>query len=342
MPESLILGIESSCDETAVAIVKDGVTIAANTVASQTELHRRYGGVVPEVASRRHTEIFPSLVSEALRQAGVGYPDLGGVAATAAPGLIGALLVGFSFAKGLAFRLGIPLTAVHHVEAHLYACRLDSEEVRFPAVGLAVSGGHTEIHRIRGWGDYQLVAATRDDAAGEAFDKVAKMLGLGYPGGPALEALAREAGEEGGRFPPVKMKDGSLDLSFSGLKTSVALELKKDPAPDRASKARLAARFQRSVVRELLSRLEPLLEKEGPASLVVGGGVACNQVLREELREACERHGVSLRIPPPALCADNAAMVAGLGSWQIARGETASWTDQAVASPSSTSPFLIK
>jgi N6-L-threonylcarbamoyladenine synthase len=339
---SLILGIESSCDESAVSIVRDGVTVLADRVASQSDLHQRYGGVVPEVASRRHIEAFPRLIEEALRQAGVGYTDLKGVAVTAAPGLIGALLVGLSFAKGLAFRLGLPLTVVHHVEAHLYACCLNASEVAFPALGLAVSGGHTEIHRIEEWGRYETVCSTRDDAAGEAFDKAAKLLGLGYPGGPLIEKLALQAGREGGAYPLVKIKDKSLDFSFSGLKTAVSLEVRKNPGMNQDAQARLAAKFQRSVVAEITSRIEPLLVSLSPRSLVVGGGVACNNALRESLQTICDAQGVILRIPPPAFCGDNAAMIAGLGARQIEAGRLAPWSSNAVASPSSDVPFLIR
>lgn len=342
MPESLILGIESSCDETAVAVVRDGVSVVANQIASQSDLHSRYGGVVPEVASRRHYEAFPPLVSAALKEAGLGFSDISGVAVTAAPGLIGALLVGLSFAKGMAFRLALPLTAVHHVEAHLYASCLDMEPVEFPALGLVVSGGHTEIYRIQDWGNYELLGSTRDDAAGEAFDKVAKLLGLGYPGGPAVEQLAREVLEDPGLFPLTKMKDKSRDFSFSGLKTAVSLAVKKDPGMTTEARARMAAKFQRTVIAEILVRIKPLLREEGIRSLVVGGGVACNQALREALKQACGEAGVVLRVPPPVYCADNAAMVAGLGAWRIDRGDTVSWGANAVASPSSDIPFLIK
>ncbi len=342
MTTGIILGIESSCDETAVAIVKDGVTVLANEVASQGDLHRRFGGVVPEVASRRHYESFPALVESALRQAGLGYGSLTGVAVTAAPGLIGSLLVGLSFAKGLAFRLSLPLAAVHHVEAHLYAACLDAPPVRFPALGLVVSGGHTEIHRITAWGDYATLCSTRDDAAGEAFDKVAKLLGLGYPGGPLLERLAAARPDEAGTFPPVRMKDGSRDFSFSGLKTAVALEVRKDPGMDEKAKTGIAARFQRTVIAEILSRVGPFLEEEGSRSLVVGGGVAGNQALRAALQGVCDERGVDLRVPPPVYCGDNAAMVAGLGALLIERGHVASLAANAMACPSSAAPFLIK
>lgn len=227
MEKNIVLGIESSCDETAAAVVMEGHRVLANEVASQMELHSRYGGVVPEVASRRHLESLPFLVREVLKQSQTTFDDLTGIAVTAAPGLIGALLVGLSAAKGLAFRLHLPLTTVHHIEAHLYAAELDALPVHFPALGLVVSGGHTELYHMEGWGEYRLLAATRDDAAGEAFDKVAKLMGLGYPGGPMIEKLAKFSPETTGTFSLSKMKDKSRDFSFSGLKTAVMLEIKK-------------------------------------------------------------------------------------------------------------------
>lgn len=321
--KSLVLGIESSCDETAVAVVEEGHRVLANEVASQMDLHSRYGGVVPEVASRQHLESLPLLIREVLQQAQVNFDDLTGIAATAAPGLIGALLVGLSAAKGLAFRLHLPLATVHHIEAHLYAARLNDQPVEFPALGLAISGGHTELYHMAGWGQYKLLASSRDDAAGEAFDKVAKLMGLGYPGGPILEKLAQKDVEPGHLFPPSRMKDKSLDFSFSGLKTAVALEIKKNPLKDERDREKLAAKFQATVIEEVLSRVRPLLEDHRPKSLVMGGGVACNQALREKVRRLCDSFGTVLRVPPPKFCADNAAMIAGLGAYQLSQGKNA-------------------
>ncbi|HVZ79647.1 MAG TPA: tRNA (adenosine(37)-N6)-threonylcarbamoyltransferase complex transferase subunit TsaD [bacterium] len=322
--KDLVLGIESSCDETAAAVVLDGHRVLANEVASQVDIHSRYGGVVPEVASRRHLETLPLLVEEVLKQSQVAYDDLSGIAVTASPGLIGALLVGLSAAKGLAFRLRLPLATVHHIEAHLYAVQLDADPVVFPAVGLAISGGHTELYRIEDWGSYRLLASTRDDAAGEAFDKVAKLMGLGYPGGPVIEKLAQSSLGPVDRFPVSRMKDGSLDFSFSGLKTAVMLEIKKTPPRDDGDRARLAARFQKTVLEEVLTRVEEVLDRERPRSLVMGGGVACNQALREGLGTAARSRGIAFHVPPPKYCADNAAMIAGLGAYRIAKGQVAS------------------
>lgn len=323
MNKNLVLGIESSCDETAVAIVEDGHKVLASEVASQMNLHSRYGGVVPEVASRVHLESLPILLKEVLQQSQTTFDDLAGIAVTSAPGLIGALLVGLSTAKGLAFRLHLPLATVHHIEAHLYAAQLDASPVEFPALGLVVSGGHTEIYHMQGWGQYRLLASTRDDAAGEAFDKVAKLMGLGYPGGPLIEKLAKAHPDSEEHFPYSKMKDGSRDFSFSGLKTAVMLEVKKNPPKAEADLQRLAAKFQNTVRMEITGRVRAALEELKPKSLVVGGGVACNQNLREALRHEAETLGAVLRVPPAKYCSDNAAMIAGLGAHHLSQGRKA-------------------
>jgi N6-L-threonylcarbamoyladenine synthase len=342
MPKSLVLGIESSCDETSVAVVENHSRVLANEVASQMDLHQRYGGVVPEVASRQHLHDLPILIKETLQKAKVSYDDLTGIAVTAAPGLIGALLVGVSAAKGLAFRLHLPLSVVHHIEAHLYAAQLDAEPVRFPALGLAVSGGHTELYVIEDWGKYRLLAATRDDAAGEAFDKVAKLMGLGYPGGPIIEKMANSVPEEKGMFSLSKMKDKSQDFSFSGLKTAVGIEIRKNPLVTEQDKARLAAKFQRTVIEEISARVRVALAEHHPKSLVMGGGVACNQTLREALRRECAPFQTEFRVPPPHYCSDNAAMIAGLGSYHLSQGRQATLSATASASPSGAQPFLIQ
>ncbi len=323
MGKNLVLGIESSCDETAVAVVENGQKVLASEVASQMDLHSRYGGVVPEVASRVHLESLPLLLQEVLAQSQTHYDDLTGIAVTSAPGLIGALLVGLSTAKGLAFRLHLPLATVHHIEAHLYAAQLDAAPVEFPALGLAVSGGHTELYHMEDWGRYRLLASTRDDAAGEAFDKVAKLMGLGYPGGPMIEKLAKACPDSGDHFPFSKMKDKSLDFSFSGLKTAVMLEVKRNPPKGEQDLQRLAAKFQNTVREEITSRVHAFLVGLKPKSLVAGGGVACNQDLRDALRKEAESFGAVLRVPPPKYCSDNAAMVAGLGAYQLAQGRKA-------------------
>ncbi len=327
---SVVLGIESSCDETAVALVKNATQVLSSEVFSQMDLHKRYGGVVPEVASRLHLESLPFLVEEALKKADITFDQLTGVAVTAAPGLIGALLVGFSAAKALAFRLGVPLANVHHIEAHLYAAQLDAPPVVFPALGLVVSGGHTELYHMADWGQYKLLASTRDDAAGEAFDKVAKLMGLGYPGGPLIEQMAKLSPETKQTFSKARMKDKTLDFSFSGVKTAVSLELQKNPPKNEAEQNKLAAKFQNTVLEEILSRVEVLLDEGQFKSLVMGGGVACNQALRDALYKETEPRDISLRVPPPKYCSDNAAMIAGLGAFQISQGEIADLSSTAL------------
>jgi len=277
-----------------------------------------------------------------MKQSQVAFDDLTGIAVTAAPGLIGALLVGLSAAKGLAFRLRLPLATVHHIEAHLFAAQLNEQPVEFPALGLAISGGHTELYYMQGWGLYKLLASTRDDAAGEAFDKVAKLMGLGYPGGPIIEKLAEKTKEPLSLFPISRMKDKSLDFSFSGLKTAVSLEIKKNPLKDENDRILLAAKFQRSVIAEVLARLKPALDEYHPKSFVLGGGVACNLALRESIRQVCSSYGTVLRVPPLKYCADNAAMIAGLGAYQLSQGKHALLSATAVASPSGPSPFLLQ
>ncbi len=342
MSKDLVLGIESSCDETSVAVVEDAYRVLSNETATQMDLHEKYGGVVPEVASRRHLESLPFLVKTALERAQARYEDLSGIAVTSAPGLIGALLVGFSAAKGLALRLGIPFIPVHHVEAHLYAVRLDSDPIEFPALGLVVSGGHTEIYQIESWGNYQRLAATRDDAAGEAFDKVAKLLGLAYPGGPALEKLAKNSPQTPGLFSLSKMKDGSQDFSFSGVKTAVALDIRKNPPKNDQEKAALASKFQNTVLAEIQLRVRRALVSLRPKSFLMGGGVACNQGLRDVLKKEAESVKAVFRVPPLKFCSDNAAMVAGLGAYRLSEGKFAALSANASASPSCASPFLLQ
>jgi N6-L-threonylcarbamoyladenine synthase len=328
--DSLVLGIESSCDETAVALVKNAHQVLSSEVSSQMDLHKRYGGVVPEVASRLHLESLPFLVEETLKKANVTFDQLTGIAVTAAPGLIGALLVGFSAAKALAFRLGVSLANVHHIEAHLYAAQLDASPVVFPALGLVVSGGHTELYHMADWGQYKLLASTRDDAAGEAFDKVAKLMGLGYPGGPLIEKMAKLSPQTTQTFSKARMKDKTIDFSFSGVKTAVSLELQKSPPKNEAEQNQLAAKFQNTVLEEILSRVEVLLDEGQFKSLVMGGGVACNQALREVLYKETEPRDIALRVPPPKYCSDNAAMIAGLGAYQISKGKIADLSSTAL------------
>jgi N6-L-threonylcarbamoyladenine synthase len=298
----VILGIETSCDDTCAALVAPGGEIRSNVVASQGLLHARYGGVVPEVASRRHLEVVDAVVSDALEQAGAGLEDVSSVAVTRGPGLIGALLVGVSTAKALAATRGLPLTPVDHLHGHVVASTLGPEPIEPPYLCLVASGGHTFLARVDEPSAYTVLGQTLDDAAGEAFDKGARLLELGYPGGPAIDRLAREGDPEAFDFP--RSAPGDLDFSFSGLKTALLYALRDQPDSDRAD---LAASYQRAIVDALVGRTRAALECERVDRLAIGGGVAANS----ELREAVTGLGVPVWVPPIELCTDNAAMIAG-------------------------------
>ena len=298
----MILGIETSCDDTCAALVAPGGEIRSNVVASQGLLHARYGGGVPEVASRRHLEVVDAVVSDALEQAGAGLEDVSSVAVTRGPGLIGALLVGVSTAKALAAARGLPLTPVDHLHGHVVASTLGPEPIEPPYLCLVASGGHTFLARVDEPSSYTVLGQTLDDAAGEAFDKGARLLELGYPGGPAIDRLAREGDPEAFDFP--RSAPGELDFSFSGLKTALLYALRDRPDLHRAD---LAASYQRAIVDALVARTRVALERERLDRLAIGGGVAANS----ELREAVAGLGVPVWVPPPELCTDNAAMIAG-------------------------------
>jgi N6-L-threonylcarbamoyladenine synthase len=319
----LILGIETSCDETAAAVVEDGRRVRSSVVATQFELHAAYGGVVPELAARRHLENILPVIRGALDQAGVSLPDLDGLAVTQGPGLIGALVIGMAAAKALAMVLKRPLIGVHHLQAHILAAFLTESPPSFPFVALVVSGGHTNLYHVRGFLDMALLGRSRDDAAGEAFDKVAKLMQLGYPGGVEIEALAASGDPGAFHLPRPRIAAEPLTFSFSGLKTAVVHQLKKDPGilEDAAARANLAASFQEAVVDSLLSRAFLALEQTQSRRLVVCGGVACNRRLRQALQAQARPAGVELHLPPPALCTDNAAMVAALGHHLLAAGQ---------------------
>jgi N6-L-threonylcarbamoyladenine synthase len=316
MPTIHFLSIETSCDETAAAVFTDELTILANVIASQTALHARFGGVVPELAARAHLQRLLPTIDEALRQAGIGLKDIGCLAVLNTPGLVGALLVGVSAAKMLALALEVPLVAANHIEAHIYAARLAAGRDIFPCVGLVVSGGHTSLFHCRTPLEFQLLGATLDDAAGEAFDKVASVLGLGFPGGPAVEREAAAGNPAAHRFPRTFLRDDRLDFSFSGLKTAVlytvfgANVVKGPPPPASAARADLAASFQRAVVEVLVEKARQALQQTGLRRLAVGGGVAANRSLRAALEQMVQKEGAELFIPPLALCTDNAAMAA--------------------------------
>jgi N6-L-threonylcarbamoyladenine synthase len=315
----LILGIETSCDETALAVVADGRHIISNVVSSQVELHAEYGGVVPELASRQHVQAMVPVLDEALARAGCGLEKLAAVAVTYGPGLAGALLVGVNFAKAVTHARGVPLIPVNHLEGHIYAAWLESdEEPRFPLLALIVSGGHSDVVLMGGHGSYQRLGETVDDAAGEAFDKVARVLGLGFPGGPAIDRLAVGSPSPALKLPRARL-DRPYDFSFSGLKTRVQrIARGEDGEPPAA--AEIAAAFQESVVDSLVTKAVRAAQEHGANAIVLSGGVAANSLLRTTLPE---RSPVPVIIPPPALCTDNGAMIAAAGWRRLQAGETA-------------------
>lgn len=316
----LVLAIETSCDETAAAVVLDGRTILSSVVSSQIAIHAEYGGVVPEIASRRHLECIIPVIDEALLTAGVELSAIEGIAVTRGPGLVGALLVGLCTAKGLALGLGIPLAGVNHIESHLLAILLE-KEVQFPFVALVVSGGHTHLYEVRGVGQYRTLGQTIDDAAGEAFDKVAKLIGIPYPGGAVIDRLAVGGNPRGIAFPRPLLHDGSLNFSFSGLKTSVMNHLRRHPeAAAQSSLPDLCASFQAAVCQLLVEKSWAALERTCCNRLVVAGGVACNSGLRQAMQELSSRKGCAVYFPTPPLCADNAAMIGVPGDYYLSLG----------------------
>jgi len=316
-----ILGIETSCDETAAAIVEAGTSVLSSVVSSQVDLHARYGGVVPEIASRAHVDLIVPVVAQAFVEAGLsevsadGESQIDAVAATYGPGLVGALLVGVSAAKALALAWEVPFLAVNHLEAHLYATLLEDPDLELPLVVLLVSGGHTLIVLMEGHGRYRVLGSTIDDAAGEAFDKVARYLGLGYPGGPAIDALSVEGDPEAIRFPRPMEGDGTYDFSFSGLKTAVVNHVRKHPE---VSTADVAASFQEAVADVLVTKAQAAAREVGAKGLCLGGGVAANSRLRERFLDVCVEDGIRGFLPSRAMCTDNAAMVASAAwyRWQ--------------------------
>lgn len=319
-----ILGIESSCDETAAAVVEDGRILKSSVVASQIDIHAVYGGVVPEIASRAHAEAICGVVESALSEAEVTIDDIDAIAVTNAPGLIGALLTGVSFAKGLAFSSGKPLVPVHHIRGHVAANYLAHPELEPPFVSLVVSGGHTSLMRVNDYTDYQLIGCARDDAAGEAFDKCARVLGLPYPGGAAMDKLATLGDKNKYKFNAGSVDGAEYDFSFSGLKTSVINLVHKETQNGRVIddefRADIAASFTEALIRAVTSRLELLFEREGACNIVLAGGVAANSHLRNAVSATAEKFGAKLFLPPLKLCGDNAAMIASQGYFEYLKG----------------------
>ena len=321
MEDKLILAIESSCDETAAAVVKNGRTVLSNVISSQIALHTLYGGVVPEIASRKHVEKVVPVINEALKEAGVTLKEIDAVAVTYGPGLVGALLVGVNAGKALAYAAGKPLIGVHHIEGHVAANFIEHKELEPPFACLVVSGGHTHLVEVLDYGKFNIIGHTRDDAAGEAFDKVARAIGLGYPGGPKIDAKAKEGNPDAIRFPKAKVEGAVYDFSFSGLKSAVLnylnhAKMNNEPVND----ADLAASFQKAVVDVLTEHSMALVKERGYKKLAAAGGVASNSALRASLEAACKKAGVEFYVPSPILCTDNAAMIGCAGYYEYLKG----------------------
>ena len=319
-----ILAIESSCDETAAAVVKNGRKVLSNIISSQIDIHTLYGGVVPEIASRKHTERINRVIEQALSEAGLKLSDMDAIAVTYGPGLVGALLVGVAEAKAISFATGIPLIGVHHIEGHICANYIEHEELEPPFISLVVSGGHTHLVNVVDYGVYEILGRTRDDAAGEAFDKVARAIGLGYPGGPKIDKISKEGNPEAIDFPRAKVRDGELDFSFSGLKSAVLNYLNSEKMAGREIVvADVAASFQQAVIDVLTEHSISALKAGGYKKFAIAGGVASNTGLRAAMKEACEREGIDFYYPSPVYCTDNAAMIGVAGYYEYLAGNFA-------------------
>ena len=328
---TLVLGIESSCDETAAAVVRDGRDILSNVISSQVPIHTIYGGVVPELASRNHIMNINGVIRQSLSDAGVTLDDIDAVAVTFGPGLVGALLVGVAEAKALAYGRGLPLVGVNHMEGHVCANFLDYKELEPPFLCLIVSGGHTHLAMMEDYGSFRILGQTRDDAAVEAFDKVARAIGLGYPGGPKVEAAAKRGDPEAYHFPRGKVTDHPYDFTFSGIKSAVLNFLNHaSMSGETVRQEDVAASFQQAVVDVLVERAVAAALSLKQDRLVLAGGVACNGALRAALESACEREGIRLYRPRPILCTDNAAMIASAGYFHFLKGDRADWSLNAV------------
>jgi N6-L-threonylcarbamoyladenine synthase len=319
--DTLVLGIETSCDETAAAVVKNGREVLSNVISSQIELHKLYGGVVPEIASRKHIEKINQVIEEALDTAGVTLQDIDVIGVTYGPGLVGALLVGVAEAKAISFATGKPLVGVHHIEGHVSANYIEHKDLEPPFLCLIVSGGHTHIVLVKEYGVYEIIGYTHDDAAGEAFDKVARAIGLGYPGGPKIDRLAKEGRKDAIPFPRAHIEGSPYDFSFSGLKSAVlnyinTCEMKNEEV----NRADVAASFQESVIDVLVSRTVTAAKDFGMKKVAIAGGVAANSSLREAMDKACKENGISFYYPSPIFCTDNAVMIASAAYYEYIKG----------------------
>lgn len=329
--EVRILAVESSCDETAAAVVVNGRDVRSNVISSQIPLHTLYGGVVPELASRKHIEKINQVITESLKQAGMTLEDMDAIAVTYGPGLVGALLVGVAEAKAIAFGAGKPLVGVHHIEGHISANYIEHPDLEPPFLCLVVSGGHTHLVRVADYGVYEILGRTRDDAAGEAFDKVARAIGLGYPGGPKVEALAKEGDPDAIAFPRAKIADCAYDFSFSGLKSAVLNYLNcAEMKGEKVNRADVAASFQKAVSDVLVEHLMHAAEEYGMRTLALAGGVASNRTLRAAVEEACIDRGCTFYCPSPVYCTDNAAMIGAAGYYEYMAGTRHDWSLNAV------------
>jgi N6-L-threonylcarbamoyladenine synthase len=326
----LLLGIDTSCDDTSASVVVDGKEILSNIVSSQSDIHKKYGGIVPELASRRHIEMIWPVVNEALNTARISIDDIDAIAVCHGPGLIGSLLVGCGFAKAMGYVKNLPIVAVNHLEGHIFSAFLEPLKPEFPFLSLIASGGHTSLYIINGFGQYVELGRTRDDAAGEAYDKIAKMLGLGYPGGPAIDRLAKEGNPKAYNFPRAYVPE-SFDFSFSGLKTAVKLQIQKSEEQENSKLLTqnselihdIAASFQAAVVDVLVRKVEWAIVKKGIKRVALSGGVAANSELRKKMKEMADDREIELFLPSLGLCTDNAAMIAAVGYHQFIRGNIA-------------------